>query len=115
MDNRFKTLFINGRKTEYNIKVAGSFFEKLVGWMFIKVPSSEGLLLSHCNSIHTFFMRFQIDIIFRDKEGRVVRIIEGLKPYRVVLPVKNACQVLELSSNTVKAVGLKMGDIVEIA
>ncbi len=46
------------------------------------LPAGEGLLILRCNAIHTFFMRFPIDATFYDREGRVVRIVRGIRPWR---------------------------------
>ncbi len=46
------------------------------------LPPGKGMLILRCNAIHTFFMRFPIDATFYDREGRVVRIVRGIKPWR---------------------------------
>jgi uncharacterized membrane protein (UPF0127 family) len=54
------------------------------------------LLLAPCDSIHTFFLRFSIDLVALDRTGRVVRVHRGLKPWRLVMPVRGARAIVEL-------------------
>lgn len=58
----------------------------------------EGLWIVPCAMIHTFFMRFSLDVVFLDKELRVVKAIEGLKPWRLSPWVWGAHSVLELAA-----------------
>ena len=41
------------------------------------------MLITKCNCIHTFFMRFAIDATFLDKSGRVVKVAKGIRPWRL--------------------------------
>ena len=43
----------------------------------------EGMLIKHCWSIHTFFMRFAIDVVYLNGDGRVLKIVENLAPWRL--------------------------------
>ncbi|HVD56533.1 MAG TPA: DUF192 domain-containing protein [Thermoleophilaceae bacterium] len=56
-------------------------------------PDGWGLLLPRCRSVHTFGMRFAIDIVFLDARGRVVRVVSGLRPRRIVLCRRAAAAV----------------------
>ena len=69
----------------------------------------EGLLLRPCNGIHTWGMRFSIDVVFVDAESIVVRIESALPPGRMIPWVRRACQALELPPGTAAAVGLVPG------
>jgi hypothetical protein len=55
----------------------------------------QGLWIKPCNSVHTFFMKFPIDLIFLDRELKVRRLYEAVPPNRVVLPML-AHSVIEL-------------------
>lgn len=58
----------------------------------------EGLLLSPCNSVHTWFMRFPIDVIYLSSDSQIVRIHRDMHPWKLDLPVLRAKKVLELAS-----------------
>jgi len=59
-------------------------------------PDREGLLIRPCNSIHMFFMRFPIDVLFLDRDFNVIKLIRDLAPGKVVGTVKGAWQVAEV-------------------
>ena len=58
------------------------------------------LVLSPCAAIHTAFMRFPIDAVFLRRDGRVVRIVRNLQPWRVALSVR-AHAVVELAAGVI--------------
>ncbi len=48
--------------------------------------------------IHTFFMRFPIDLVFLDRGNQIIRIMPGVKPWRLTAPVFGAHRVLEIEA-----------------
>ncbi len=93
---------------------ARTFFARFRGLQLKKdLPAGSGLLITPCNSIHMFFMRFPIDAVFIDKDGLVLHIEEGIRPWRVSKVVKKSRSVLELPSGTAAATGTKPGDRLE--
>ncbi len=75
--------------------IADSFFKRLLGYMFVKSPHYEAILIKPCDSIHTFFMRFPIDVLFVNENMEVIKKIEGLKPWKVILPQRGCKMVIE--------------------
>ena len=73
-----------------------------------------GLWIVPCPTIHTFFMKFAIDVVFLDKKLKVVKIMENMKPWRLSPWVYSAHSVLELSGGVLKG-ALSVGDQLEIA
>lgn len=78
------------------------------------MEAGEGLWIVPCPMIHTFFMKFAIDVLFLDKTLKVVRVIENLKPWRLSPWVWSARSVLELPAGAL-AGGVSVGDRLEIA
>jgi hypothetical protein len=75
--------------------VARTARARLLGLAWLDdLPAGCGLLIPRCRSIHTFGMRFALDVDFLDGEGRVVRRVEGVPPRRVVR-CRGAVAVLE--------------------
>ena len=72
----------------------------------------EGLWIVPCPMIHTFFMKFAIDVLFLDKDLRVVRVLEGLKPWRVSPWVFRAHSVLEFAGGALQG-SVRAGDCLE--
>jgi len=99
-----------------NVKRADTFLSRLVGLLNrSSLNKGEALVLTPSNSIHSFFMRFTIDAIFIDKDGKIVKALPSLKPFRFSLPCFNSYSVIELPENTLKLTRTQVGDIVKIS
>jgi uncharacterized protein len=93
-----------------NFEVADNPFKRLFGLMGRKhLPQGHGLFLRPCSSIHTFFMRFPIDVVFIDRDNRVVKLCPAVKPWRFVLGGKGAHAVLELPAGALDGATLAAG------
>ena len=93
------------------IRVARSMVERTVG--LLRTPSlelGEGLWIERSPSIHMFFMRYAIDAVFVAADGRVTKIVEDLKPWRVVWWARGARDCLELPVGAVAASSTRVGD-----
>ena len=73
-----------------------------------RLEREEGILLRPASSIHTAFMRFPIDAVFLDGEGRVLRFAAEVKPWRAA-GCRGARAVLELSSGESERRGVRPG------
>jgi uncharacterized membrane protein (UPF0127 family) len=69
----------------------------------------EGMLLRPAGSVHTAFMRFAIDVVFLDKELRVLKVAEDVRPWRAV-SCRGAKAVLELPAGECARLGVGVGD-----
>jgi uncharacterized membrane protein (UPF0127 family) len=74
------------------------------------LPPGEGLLLSPCNSVHTCFMRFAIDVIFADSRWRLVRVRCDLRPFRATFGGVRARYAVEVQAGWVDFGALREGD-----
>lgn len=72
--------------------------------------AGEALILSPCNSVHMFGMRFALDVLFVDKSGVVLRAIEGLRPWRFTRIYFRARHTVELPVGVIAASATKPGD-----
>ena len=73
------------------------------------MEADEGLLIEPCSSVHTFAMRFAVDVVFVDDAGRVLRVVEDLRPWRLAA-CRRSRKVLELAGGRAREVGLEIGD-----
>ncbi len=90
--------------------VADTFWKRLIGLLGkTDMPSGAALLISPCNSVHTMFMHFPIDILFINRDFIVVKIVRDLKPWRTAACSK-AYSVIEAAAGTVSRTGTKEGD-----
>ena len=76
------------------------------------LDEGEGLLLTSCQSIHMFGMKFAIDALFLDKEGVVVGVLEDFAPGKMSRIFGKAKSCLELPAGTVKKTGTTLGDVI---
>lgn len=90
---------------------AESFLARLIGLMGRgKMGADETLWIPNCNSVHTFFMRFSIDLVFVDRNLVVKKVVKDVKPWRLVLPVWGADSVFETNSGFLDSQPLQVGD-----
>jgi uncharacterized membrane protein (UPF0127 family) len=94
--------------------VADTFWTRLRGLVGRKeLAESEGLLIRPAGSVHTFFMRFPIDVVFLDREDAVVKVVPALPPRRLAA-ARRARRVLELSAGLCARKGLAVGERLEL-
>ena len=87
-----------------------------MGLMFrASLPDGYGLLLRPCSSIHMFFMRFPLDVVFVDGDGRVVRILDSIRPWRASFPVRGAKAAIELGAGAARRAGVSPGDVLTLS
>ena len=93
------------------VALADTGWTRLRGFLLRPEPrAGEGILLTPCNAIHTWGMRFSLDVIFLDAAGRVLKVIESLPPRTTPGRVPGGRYVLELPTGTIRATGTAVGD-----
>lgn len=70
----------------------------------------QALWIDPCTSIHMFFMRFPLDVVFLDADHQVVRVHEDVRPWRLARGGKFARSVLELPTGTIAHFNVRVGD-----
>jgi len=83
------------QEKEISLTECKTFYSRLKGFMFTK-NINKALLFNKCNSIHTFFMKTNIDVILCDKNNKILYYYKDLSPNHIILPKKNVTKVLEL-------------------
>lgn len=92
------------------ILIADSFLTRLEGLMFRKkIPQTTGLLLIPCNSVHMCFMRFAIDVIYIDKDYKILKVVKNLKPWIGLSICSKAWATLELNAGAADYYGFEAG------
>jgi uncharacterized membrane protein (UPF0127 family) len=69
----------------------------------------HGIAIAPCNGIHTFFMKFSIDVMFVAKDGTVRRIASAVRPWRIALS-PSSYAVIETAAGVVRMSGTRPGD-----
>lgn len=107
-------VYYNGRLLCDRVARADSPFARFKGLMGRReLLKGEGLLLHPCNQVHTFRMRFALDVLFLTREMRVARI-ETLAPGKVGPRVKEAAFVLEVAAGSAARWEVAQGDYLTI-
>jgi uncharacterized membrane protein (UPF0127 family) len=73
------------------------------------LPPSGALIIAPCNSIHTGFMRFAIDVLFVRRDGTVARVSQRVKPWRIAMAFA-AFATIELPAGAIRLSGTRPGD-----
>lgn len=100
------------------LSIAGTHWSRLCGLTFTQPGSfrtGRGLWIVPSHGVHTFAMRFPIDVAYLDGQNIVVYMEHNLKPWRVAPVRLQTASVLELPQNTLSETGTCLGDRIEIA
>jgi uncharacterized membrane protein (UPF0127 family) len=98
------------------IEIADSFVRRGLGLIGRSgFGKHNGLLLKNTGAIHTFFVRFPIDVVFLDKDSKILKIVENLKPFCFSPIVWKAKHTLELPQGSIKKHSLKVGSHVDLS
>jgi len=101
-----KTIIVN------KVRVADTFYSRLVGLLNKKsLSSEEALLITHCQSIHMFFMKFSIDVIFVNKKNIVVGLVKNIKPFALSRIFFKASYAIEGAVGMIDKGKVEKGDV----
>ena len=102
---------LRGEETLFSqVELAGTFWKRFKGLMFVKKLFFDGLLIFPCHSIHMFWMYFPLDLIFIDKQKQVVYVMQNIQPNAFSPGIRSAYYVLEVPSGTVSLLSIAIGD-----
>ncbi|MDZ4660086.1 MAG: DUF192 domain-containing protein [Pseudomonadota bacterium] len=95
--------------------VAESFWQRLCGLLGrTTLRSNETMWIQRCDSIHTFFMKFPIDVVFVDKKLKVCSVKTNIKPWRLATSYWCANSVFEFASPNSEVQNLRKGDLLYV-
>lgn len=105
----------NGKELSNNVIVAYRLLKRMKGLLGkSELPIGEALWIKPCISIHTFFMKFPIDVLFLDKTNQVIAIIKNMLPNRLTRLYPKASSVFELPAGMIEATSTEVGDKIEL-
>ena len=73
----------------------------------------SAMIIAPCNAVHTFFMRFTIDVVFVDRRGKVLKLCPNLKPWRIGA-VLGGFAAVELAAGTISGAKIVRGGILNL-
>ena len=77
------------------------------------LPSDRAVAIAPCGAVHTWFMKFPIDVMFVNRDGTVRRIVHAVRPYRLAVSVMSHC-VIETAAGVIAASGTRVGDALRL-
>jgi hypothetical protein len=108
---------INARTGEVLVRrgrLANNFKTRTVGLLGdARLDDDEALIIKPCWSIHTFFMRFPIDVLFLDKKGRLKKMVRSMPAWRMAA-AWGAQDTIEMAPGATDGLDLQVGDTLEI-
>lgn len=103
-------LLVRGHETGISVSITETARERMRGLLGRDhLPSGEALLLDRCGSVHTFGMRFAIDVVFLDRRQRVVAVHHDVPRRRMLFDLR-ATRTLEMPASGARQHGLAVGD-----
>lgn len=98
-----------------DIVIANTPFKRLKGLLGKKeFREGQAIILKPCNSLHTFFLRFAIDVIFVDKQNKVIEAISHLKPFHLTRVYWLSVLAIELPAGIIQSSSTYNGDTLTI-
>jgi len=110
-----KTLLLKNETTNKtlakDVVVAKTFSQRSKGLLGKDYfPEEKTMWIKRCQSIHTFFMKFSLDVVFVNKDLVVTHTLYDLKPWRVTPYYISAASVFEFSSGSLNSEHINIGD-----
>ncbi|OQX86017.1 MAG: hypothetical protein B6D63_00925 [Candidatus Latescibacteria bacterium 4484_7] len=98
-----------------NVVTLNASFTKTLELMRSKgFPGGYALWINPCKTIYTSGMREAVDIIFIDKDAKVIKVFKSLPPFCIAQSTKEAVSALELRRNTIERTRTRIGDKLRI-
>lgn len=94
-----------------DLEVASTLWQRTRGLLGrSELPFDRALWILRCNSIHTFFMKFPIDVVFLNRRMQVTKTFTHVKPWRMIWPIWNASSVIEFSEGFLEKNPVRIGE-----
>lgn len=106
----------NGRQLADNVTVADNLFTRMKGLLGKnEMMQGEALWIKPCTSVHTFGMKFPIDVIFLNRKNMAAALIRNMQRNRLTRLYLSAVSTLELPAGTIEKTDTRVGDEIEIS
>ena len=95
--------------------LSASFLKRLKGLLgYSSIGKNQAMILHPANAVHTFFMRFPIDVLFVDKNNIVLKAVSNMRPFRATGIYLKSLFVIELHSGIINSTQTAEGDYLQI-
>lgn len=98
-----------------NLRIAQSLWSRIRGLIaYPELEPNQALWIPQCRSIHTCFMQYSIDCVFVSSEGRVVRVLPRISPWRMTGIQWGATAVIEMRSGQSESLRIRLGEVLHV-
>ena len=105
---------VRGEPSGFAVERADTARRRMRGWLGRRTPPPGlGMWLLRCDAVHTFAMRFAVDLVFVDADGRILRIDHHVRPWRIAFCI-GAYSVIDRAASEAVRLGLATGDHLEV-
>ncbi len=104
---------INSNKLSDDVVLADRLLKRMIGLLGKRKLEGESLWILPCMGVHTFGMRFPIDVVFLDRHNRIIALKKNLPPNRLTPLYPGAKSALELPSGIIDSTNTTVGDMIE--
>ena len=104
-----KLVTLNTEKNRsLNLNLTENAVERMRGLFGINIDAVDGLWIKPCNSVHTIAMKYSIDLVYLDKQQRIIKIVNTLPAWRLSMAF-SAHSVVELKQGLASDLDLEVG------
>lgn len=97
-------------------RMADTFWTRLRGLIGVReLAEGDGMVITPCTSVHCMFMSIPIDVLYVDKQDRVVAMDPELRPWRIGRFARKVHYVIELPAGTIARTLTQPGDALRVA
>jgi uncharacterized membrane protein (UPF0127 family) len=98
------------------IKIAQNPWARMKGLLGTRdLSPGNALIITHCQSIHMFFMKFSIDVIFCDRQNKVIGLCACINPFCLSPIFLKASYAIELPQESIAASKTQIGDQIDLS
>ncbi len=106
---------LSNRLIARDVHVARTMYDRTLGLIGRRrLDESEAMWFPQCGAIHTWFMRFAIDVAFLDSHHRIVKLCASVPPWRVLVAAHPSSFTVEMSQGTISRTELRTGDVLAL-
>jgi uncharacterized membrane protein (UPF0127 family) len=100
-----------GRVLAWRVRRADNWIDRTLGFLpRAAIAPEEGIWFEHCSAVHTIGMRSALDVVFLDRDKRVVRVEENVTPHKLYVGAPTTDTIVEFGPGFAKANPLTPGD-----
>ena len=98
-----------------DVEIASTALKRMIGLLGKdNISAGNALVLMPCDSIHTFFMRFPIDVLFVDKSNKIIKAVKAIRPFRLTRVYFRSNYCVELPVGSIDAANTAEGDVIRM-